>query len=108
MARPAESGQRSVIPIIIGIISSPSLSRSEGVFTSSPTIPHMGSFLSKEFEVLPDFPGRDVALVLDPFHALELQELVGHRPERVAQQAVGLEGVERRAEVLRQGRDAGL
>jgi hypothetical protein len=40
-AMPAESGPRSVMPISIGSINSPSRSRSAGFFTSNPTIPHI-------------------------------------------------------------------
>jgi hypothetical protein len=46
-ASPAESGPRSVMPISIGTISSPSRGRSAGFFTSNPTIPHMARSFQK-------------------------------------------------------------
>ena len=51
MAKPAESGPRSVMPINIGSISSPIESRIFGFLTSNPTIPHM-TFPLQFFKVL--------------------------------------------------------
>ncbi len=59
---PEESGPRSVMPMSIGTISSPSCSRKAGFFTSSPTIPHMrGALLLEHFQIALGFPAADVA-----------------------------------------------
>jgi hypothetical protein len=42
-ASPAESGPRSVMPISIGTINSPSRGRSAAFFSNNPTIPHMAA-----------------------------------------------------------------
>src|SRR5687767_8838724 len=103
------------MPMSIGTMRLPSCARSAGVFTSSPTIPHMscspvreavdpkGRSLapgSEELEVARDLPVGDVAHVLDPLHALQADELLGDGAERLHEQRVALERVERLAEVL--------
>ena len=67
----------------------------------------IGGGRSEEFGVTLDFPVGDVAAVLHPLHALELDELIDDLgAQHFAEQRVGLQGVGGFLQRLRQGLDA--
>src|SRR5262245_21704386 len=115
---PDESGPRSVMPISIGTMSAPSSARSSGRLTSRPTIPHMTHHSSispwntpaglrlEHLDVPRRFPVAHVARVLDPFHALQIDELLREvGPEPALYDLVRLERIHCIAQVLRQKTD---
>src|SRR5262245_52557860 len=101
---PADSGPRAAISTRIGVINAPSWPRMDGFLINRPTIPHIAypSPDSEELQVTLDFPGRDVALVLDPFHALQAQEFLGQLlADRLTDDFVGFQRIQRFVQVLR-------
>src|SRR5476651_485310 len=112
MANPALSGPRSVMACNIGSNNLPSWDSNCGFFRYRPTIPHISSLrhtVSEKFGIALDFPVAHMAAVLNPLHALELDELTHDlRAQHLDEQRVGFQRVAGFLEGLRQGLDAAL
>src|SRR6516162_722292 len=65
-------------------------------------------YISKEREVLIDFPGRDLAVVRLPFAGLELDEFFGDHPQPRADDGIRFQFVDRFGQRLRKSLNSAL